>query len=679
MTEHQTPLQNEPTIKGGLSGVPGRPLRLRAVVLGLILVVALCGLTPYNNVFRQSTPLGGGHFPLAPFVVLMLLTVLVALAGKIGKGPLLLTGKELLLAWAMMALASGIAYTGLVRTFFINLTAPYHFATVGNRWEEILHPLMPQALYPQKSQAVKALYDGLSGGQDMGWMEVLRQIPWEAWFVPMLVWSVFILLCYVVVLCLVNLFSRQWIQRERMNFPLLQVPLIMREALDNHAMGRLLTNRFLLAGLMIPLGLHLLNGIHFYHPTVPQIPTLILSGTYFPKYGLFSAFYKLKIYIYPAFIGFAFLASRQVSFSFWFFFILSGLFIGLLSLLGYNIPSAALGITFGHGLSRPEETQMIGAYGVFFLFILWLARYHLLDVMRQAFRFGRAGPDQAEWFSVPMSFWGVIMGASGIILWCHYFGMPFVVSILTMGAFFFVTIVVSRIICQGGLAYFTMTVAPIDGLIGIFGPKFFGSLGLLIAAVVQKVLFLDFRESLMPSVFHAQKVTESINSRRLVVWAVILALLLGFTVSFLAMLSVCYKFGIRELHLDWASRTTLAVYENVSALIETPVRPDRWVLIFSLFGAFVMLILVICYHRYYWWPIHPIGYLMAYSSAMRILWFSFFVGWACNALCMRYGGVVFFKRLRFFFIGLIIGDYMMGGLWAGLGLFTDTSYNVLPT
>jgi hypothetical protein len=196
--------------------------------------------------------------------------------------------------------------------------------------------------------------------------------------------------------------------------------------------------------------------------------------------------------------------------------------------------------------------------------------------------------------------------------------------------------------------------------------------------VAQKVLFVDLRESLMPSLLHARKVTEKISNRRMVLGGILITLLAGVVVSFLAMLVLCYKFGVRELPLDWATRTTVAVYENVYTLIESPVRPGQWVLIFSLAGALVMLVLVICYHRIYWWPIHPIGYLTAYSSAMRILWVSFFIGWLCNALCMRYGGVVLFKRLRFFFIGLIIGDFLMGGAWAIVGLFGDAHYLVLP-
>jgi hypothetical protein len=135
---------------------------------------------------------------------------------------------------------------------------------------------------------------------------------------------------------------------------------------------------------------------------------------------------------------------------------------------------------------------------------------------------------------------------------------------------------------------------------------------------------------------------------------------------------------LRELDMDWATRTTVAVYENIFSLVESPAEPNRWVLIFIACGAAVMLALVVCYHRFYWWPIHPIGYLTAYSSAMWTLWFSFLVGWLCNALCMRYGGTALYTKLRMFFVGLIIGDFFMAGSWAIYGLFSYASYMVLP-
>ncbi len=653
-------------------------IRWRAVLIGSALALAICLITPFNNAFRQGTPLGGGHFPLAPFYILVWMMIATAALRMVFRGKNWLTGKELLVVWSLMVLLSGIAWTGLARTFFLNLTAPYHFATVENRWAQVLHPLMPKAWYPQNAQAITDLYDGLAGGRQLGWGQVLKQIPWNAWIGPLATWAGFILLCYFVSVCIINLLSRQPLYNERMNFPLLQVPFLLQEALDKNELARFFTNRFLLAGLSIPILLHLINGISFYYPSLPSVPVLFLLGKYFPKHGLFSGFYKLKIYIYPAFIGFAFLTSKQISFSFWFFFILGALLIGLLSFLGINIPAAALGVTFGPTLARPEETQMIGAYLVFFVFLAWLARFHFLDVLLKGFGLKKDAPSPSDWFSTRWSFWGFVLGGLGIVIWGNYFGIPFWISFILVGAFFVFTLVATRVICQGGIAYFTLTAAPMDGMLAFIHSRFFTNVGILAAAVMQKVLFVDLRECLMPSLLHTSKVTQNMTGKRRILATILITLVAGVAVSFVAMLALGYKFGIRELQLDWATRTTVTLYDNVYNLVQSPMAASKWVIIFTLVGAAVMLVLSICYHRFYWWPIHPIGYLTAYSSAMWTLWFSFFIGWLFNALCMRYGGVVLFKKLRNFFIGLIIGDFFMAGSWAIYGLFSYSSYMVLP-
>jgi hypothetical protein len=674
--------QNRSTATAGI-GDDGRSgtatIRMRALGLGLFLAVVICAVTPFNNAYRHATPLGGGHFPLAPFFILMLLTLLFAGASRLCGRRDIVTGRELIVIWVLMVLVSGIAWTGLVRTFFVNLTAPYHFASVENRWQEVLHPLLPAALYPSDPAAISGLYEGLAGGRQMGWFEVLQRLPWHAWSGPLALWGLFIILCYLMIISLVSLLSHQWMHNERINFPLLQVPLLMGKAYEENRLANFFLDRFLLAGLLIPVLLHLINGLHFYIPAVPQIPTLILTGSYFPKYGLFSAFYKLKIYIYPAFIGFAFLTTRQISFSFWFFFFAGALFIGLLNVLGYNIPAAALGVTFGPTLTRPEETQMIGAFLVFFLFLVWLARRHILDVVRQSIGLAGHIPQSSGWVPTPVAFWAFITGMGGIVFWCNWFGMPLFACLLLAGAFLVLTVVTARVVTQGGIAYFTVTAAPMDGLLAFLGPRMFAGVGILIAAVVQKVMFVDMRESLIPSAVHARKVSRGIENRTVVLGAVLLALLAAVAVSMAAMLALSYKFGIRELSLDWATGTTVAVYEKIFTLVESPIQPGEWVRIFSVVGGLVMLALVLCYQRFHWWPIHPIGYLTAYSSGMRILWFSFLLGWIANALCMRYGGVVLFRRLRLFFVGLIIGDFLMGGVWAIIGLLMDTSYQVLPT
>ena len=654
-------------------------IRLRGIVVGALLAMGICLLTPFNNIYQQATPLGGGHFPLAPFFIFLILTILTAIAAKIFPGrALIFSGSELLIVWIEMVIGSGIAYTGMARTLLLNLTTPIHYATVSNQWQESILSVLPQGITPTDPKAIEMLYTGIPGGRGMSWLEVASEIPWSAWLSPLIIWGSFILLAYGFMLFLINILSRQWIHNERINFPLLRVPQLLSQSLDEGKVGSFFANRFLLAGLMIPVFLHLLNGLHFYYPSVPQLSTLILAGPYFPKEGLFSGFHKLKIYIYPAFIGFAFLTSRQISFSFWFFFIAGGFLFGILGLLGYTIPASELGITFGPTLARPEETQMIGAYGIFFVFIVWLARAHLIQVTKESLFLVKSSKAQTEWFDVRYSFWGAVFCFSALLYWAVSLGMGLINAILFFSAAFMIMIVATRIICQGGLAYFTLTAAPMDGLTAIGGAKLFNGVNGLIAGMSQKVLFVDLRESLMPSLVHARNLSHGKRPGLLIFSGLFFTILASLVASILAMMTLYYRYGTRELQMEWASRTTVTVFENVHRLATAPVETGSWITLFAIAGAIVMLILVICYHRFYWWPIHPLGYLTAYSSAMRILWVSFFIGWACNALCMRYGGVSLFKKVQFFFIGLIIGDFLMGGGWAIVGLFTDSGYQVLP-
>jgi len=654
-------------------------IRARSVIFGIVMGLVICAVTPMNNLYMAATPLGGGHFPLAPFFILIVASLAAALASRLFfRTRPLFTGIELLVSWGFMTVVSGVAYTGLARTFFINITAPAHFATVGNRWNEVVAPLVPSAWSPADPAAVEALYNGLEGGYRLGWLEVLRRIPWAAWAAPLAAWGVFILLCYLVMVCLVNLFSRQWVANERMNFPLLRVPTFMTEAYDEGRPFGFFTDRFLLMGLFVPIFLHVINGIGFYDPAVPQIPTLFLLGPYFPQTGFFSGFSKLRIYFYPAFIGFAYLTARQISLSFWMFYLLGGLVFGLFEVIGYQIPSSALGVTFGPTLTRPEETQMIGAYGVFFLFIVWLARQHLFAAARDALTFRRVRAQESEWVSAALSFWGFLAGMGLLAAWCVHFGMPLVPAILLLAIFFVIMLVATRIICQGGLAYFTLTAAPTDGLLAFFGSGFFTNIGLMMAAVMQKVLFVDLRESLMPSLMHFSKVGEGVRQKRLLVVGLGVALVLAVAVSFASMLALCHKYGLRDLQVDWETQTTVGVYENVQRLLEAPAGANEWIIGFALAGAAIMFVLVVCYQRFYWWPIHPIGYLTMYSSAMRILWFSFLIGWMCNQLTLRYGGVALFRRVRMLFVGLIIGDLLMGGIYAIIGIYAGQSYLVLP-
>jgi len=650
--------------------------------------LGLCVFTPYNSTILHNTPMGGGHFPLAPFFIVTWMFVIDAFASRLTRRPPVFSGVELLVIWLMMVLFTAIGFAGLTETFFVNITAPERFAQDAYRWTEVLTPLLPDSWFPASADAVSRFYDGLEGGREMGFGSVLSGIPWSVWLPVLGVWAFFILGSFFVMICLMVLFGRQWVVNERVLFPLVRVPMLMGEALDQKQFLSWWGNKYLLVGLIITGALHLLNGLHFYYPSVPEMPTLVLAGSYFPKFGLFSGFYKLKLYFVPAFIGFAFLTTRQISFSMWVFYLLAGLLFGLLYVLGWQLPEAALGTTLGPDLARPEGAQTIGSYLIFFVFLIWLARYHLKETFTRFLRpscrsAGQSG--QGKFDSVPDEWelpiwplWGLLIGMAFLSGWCWWFGLPFLSAVLLPIVFMIFMLVTSRIICQGGLPYFTLTAAPSDSLMGLFGTGFFGTAGMAATAVMQKVLFLDVREAVAPTLFHGAKIHQEAKSRNLVLVAIGLSLVLALAAAFVTMLYLGYKYGLRELNLDWATQTVLANYENAQRLVDQPVGPNNWIITYAGFGALVMGLLIFCYYKVPGWPLHPLGYLVAYSAGMKILWFSFFIGWLCNHLVLHYGGTSLFNRVRFLFIGLVLGDFLMGGVFAVVGLFNDQSYNVFP-
>ncbi|MFV0422418.1 DUF6785 family protein [Oleidesulfovibrio sp.] len=695
-------------------------IRPRAIFTGLAFSLALCIAIPMQSAFIGGAPLGGGPMPVAPFVLAIILYGASAFASRYTGGRPPLSGGEILVVWLLTTIASGVAWSGLTEHFLLLITAPVRFVQEGFLWPDAMRTLLPDSWLQRDAGAVRLLYDGIQSGRAMSWSEVASQIPWHLWLPVLGTWILFLLVCYATMICIVSLFGRQWVENERMNYPLLRVPQLMGEALDAGKMGQFVTDRYLWWGLSIPVFLHLLNGLHFVTPGVPQIDTLVLAGKYFPKYGLLSGFHKLKIYIVPAFIGFAFLASRQVSFSLWFFHLAGLLLLGLLYVSGLQAPEAALGVTLGPDFSRPEEAQSMGAAVIFFCFLLWLARGHLLSTLRLAAGIKSPAPESGtspaakntqeascpagsgEWMSAVTALRGAVAGLLLMGIWCHWAGVSIIGCVALPLVFFLMLLVVSRLIAQGGLPGFSLSAAPTDGLTSMFGSGILGGADIAVGAVMQKLLFADMRESVMPALVHGSKVTdiatgkpnpavtydtaESAQSaesavatgRCRLLWSIALALVIAVGVSFFTMLMMAHRYGLRDLRLDFASRSVMATYENAWKLLELPTAVNEWAAGFIILGMVIMLVLVVCFTRFYWWPLHPLGYLAAYSPAMRVLWFSLLIGWLGNQIVLRYGGTRLYRRIQLFFVGLVAGDFLMAGGWAVVSAFTNNPYRVFP-
>jgi hypothetical protein len=90
-----------------------------------------------------------------------------------------------------------------------------------------------------------------------------------------------------------------------------------------------------------------------------------------------------------------------------------------------------------------------------------------------------------------------------------------------------------------------------------------------------------------------------------------------------------------------------------------------------------MVLLMWLRQRFLWWPLHPIGFPIMANWIMDQIWFSVFLAWLVKVMILRYGGAGFFTRSRYFFLGLIVGQAGISGLFLVIDYITGVVGNSL--
>jgi hypothetical protein len=83
----------------------------------------------------------------------------------------------------------------------------------------------------------------------------------------------------------------------------------------------------------------------------------------------------------------------------------------------------------------------------------------------------------------------------------------------------------------------------------------------------------------------------------------------------------------------------------------------------------VMVLLMVMNTRYFWWPFHPLGYAAGFSEIAWRFTSSAFIVWVIKGLVFRWGGLKLWKTLTTFFIGLLVGDFLVVTIQTALGVF----------
>ena len=138
-----------------------------------------------------------------------------------------------------------------------------------------------------------------------------------------------------------------------------------------------------------------------------------------------------------------------------------------------------------------------------------------------------------------------------------------------------------------------------------------------------------------------------------------------------------YDVGIDLSH---SSHVGLRLYKRWASRLLNLLGTD-WVAIQEIgIGSGVILILSVMQRLYLFWPLHPLGYAICGGSyIMHFLWFSVFIGWLCKMMVIKSSGVTLYRRLSFFFLGLLLGQFVVGSTWTLLGIITQAEvYGFFP-
>jgi hypothetical protein len=631
--------------------------------VGLLGVVLLCAVTPYNDYHLRQTYLYGNHFPLGCLffflvVVLGLNTGLRALRREWA-----LRQRELLGVWVMLASGAGLASSGLMRYLGPLPVAPFYFATDSNAWSSWSR-YIPDWMVPSHdggSPVVKWFFEGIPLSQP---------IPWQPWIPVFLSWGLLFALVVGLTLSLSILLRRHWVEAERLAFPLVYIPIEMSREPESGLLNNFLRNRLMWLGCGLAIFIHLLNGLHSYYFAVPQVALQWDLSTVFPDRP-WNALDIGGVEIFLSVIGLMFLVPTEVSFSVWGFLVAFRLLRVVRSAMGMEGLDASI--------PNHEAAIGIGGFVVWGAWMVWTGRARLSSMWKTGN--GDSGAQDSSHEPIGMRTAVIIACACflGVVQWTIAAGVSPLFALLFWAGVTLILVILSRIVAESGLLFVQSPFVPTDALSALPGPHVFNYTGLGSAMMLQTVFIHDPREALMPSIVNSLRLKGEGNGRDIVA-AVMMAVAVGYVVSFISFLAVSYHYG--GVNLDsWGNiRAPKLFYDRIAAYSAAPARMDTGAVGNMAIGGAGTWLLLAMRGRFLWCGLHPLGMLLASTYAIQRIWFSVFITWALKWMLLKYGGLRAFRTLLPFFIGLVVGEGIIGGIWVIVGMLTGVGTpSFLPT
>lgn len=620
---------------------------LRAVLVALLII-------PFNNywIFLTEIVRYAGHpttislFYNAIFVLLMLVGLNVLLRRLAPKW--VFSQGELITIYIMINLASAMAGHDMIQVLVPEMTHPSRFATPENKWASTFLDYIPKWLSVRDKDALNGFYQGAS--------TLYRRETLAVWAVPVMMWTIFIITLVFVMLCLTVLLRKQWTEREKLTYPLVQLPLELASEKTSF-----FQNRLLWAGIGIAVAVDLIQGLHVLYPSVPGLMIKDINLAQYPLPSPWNAIGNCPISFYPFAIGLGNLLPLDLLFSSWFFFIFWKAEQVIAASLGWNqIPRFPY-----------INEQSFGAYMGICLFAFWSSRKYIRELVVDLYTGRGKMDDEDEPIRYKTAAIGAIVGAIVLMVFVRAMGMSWWLIVVFFAIYFAMSIAITRMRAELGPPAHDLHAAGPDAILpAIIGPLKLGTPNL----VVLSLMFWfnrAYRAHPMPFQLEGFKMAErtGMSYRRLFA-AILIAVVAGTIASFWSELHICYQVGAAS---KVAPPTVPLIFggEPFNRLegwlrgVEVPTENIR---IAILVGFAFTILLNTLRMRFFWFPFHPVGFAISSSWSMHQLWMCMFIAWMIKLLLLRYGGLKLYRTAVPLFLGLILGECVMGSLWTIIGI-----------
>jgi len=643
-----------PGESAGRPAHPPSPLTARAACLGLFTATLICLFSAYNDCYLKNTLLVGNHFPVAAIVFVAVLVLAVNTGARRFLGIAGLSRGELLLIWSLVGIAGSLSSYSFPGYFPSFVVAPAYYASGSNDWATHVVRHLPAWMVVSRDPnhpALRWFMEGLPKGES---------IPWRMWAGPIVAWGGYALILYASNLALCAVFFRQWSKRERLIFPIVYVPVEVAAPPDRgHLLNGFFRNPLTWAGIAIPVLIWGFKGLRAYVPGLPDLPLYWNWWSIFPDRP-WSEFRLMGAELFFSVVGISFLLTREVGFSFWFFYVLyraSWVFIAWLGAGGQGF--------FGNWWTGFTVFETSGGMFAIAAFLCWTARRPLALWLQRALT-GRTDPEEdalPPWLSL-------ILIAGGFLAmtgWYALAGAQWWVGAVATACFLAMLLVLTRVVAESGLLFLSGITEPFRFVTGLFPASWISGASLTALALQRGINHEDMRKVFMPYVMNGLKAADEGHlplRRVLPVFA--LAAVIGLGAGTWGFISISHKYGASNVE-SWASVMAPMYYLDEAAnrqknppefstlkIGNHAVCPTNVAHLAT--GAALVSGMLVLRSLFGWWPLHPFGFVVCATWAVSRIWFSILVGWLCKTCIMGFGGAQAYRRVLPFFLGLALGE-----------------------